>query len=186
MFRRDSRDPIERPLAQFRQHLEQTSTEEDLAPDEELPSAFSSEPVGAPQPRTATWQQPESFRSTPAVAADRALSVVAANARWEGTLQTEGSLVVHGQVKGTVRATHDVTIAEGSVVEAEIAAKNVVVQGTVRGRIEASGRLEIHPSGQVIGEVQAPSLVVHEGARLSGKLKMSTTESEDRQTEGRR
>lgn len=182
MFRRESRDPIERPLSQFRQHLEQASLEdEEIAPDEELPAPAAQEPV------LPTYQRPPAYPQTEAVprgsslaAMDRALSVVAANARWEGTLQTEGSLIIHGQVKGAIRASHDVTIAEGASVDAEISAQNVVVHGTVQGRIEARGRLEIHASGQVIGEVQAPTLVVHEGARLSGKLKMGAADASDR------
>jgi cytoskeletal protein CcmA (bactofilin family) len=107
------------------------------------------------------------------------LSIVAANARWQGTLQTEGSLVIHGHVEGTIQAAHDVTILEGATVRADISAQQVIVRGSVQGRIDARGRLEIHPGGEVIGEVSAPSLVVHEGARLSGKLKMGATESTD-------
>ncbi|MCS7246502.1 MAG: polymer-forming cytoskeletal protein [Thermomicrobium sp.] len=180
MFRRDPRDPLERQLSQLRHQLEQTALEEDLTPDEELPPPVPSD-VAVATPRT-TWQPSETPSRVPTPApTDRLTSIVAANARWEGTLQTEGSLVIHGQVQGTIRATHDVTIAEGAAVEAEIVAHDVAVHGTVRGRIEARGRLEIHPTGQVVGEVQAPSLVVHEGARLSGKLKMGSSDAGEAQ-----
>jgi len=181
MFRREPRDPIERPLSQFRQHLEHASLDEEIAPDEELATPASPEATSPAYQRPSTLQQTTAVPRAPELATiDRAISVIAANARWEGTLQTDGSLVIHGQIKGTIRAAHDVTIAEGASVDAEIIAQNVAVHGTVQGRIEARGRLEIHPSGQVVGEVQAPSLVVHEGARLSGKLKMSAADEGDR------
>jgi len=177
MFRREPRDPLERQLSQFRQQLEQTTADEELALDEDLLPRPTSE-SSAPSSRTSTWQPPEPPARQPATP-DRMLSIVAANARWQGTLQTEGSLVIHGHVEGTIQAAHDVTIFEGATVRADIAAQQVIVRGSVQGRIDARGRLEIHPGGEVIGEVSAPSLVVHEGARLSGKLKMGTTESTD-------
>ncbi|MCX7624275.1 MAG: polymer-forming cytoskeletal protein [Thermomicrobium sp.] len=185
MFRREPRDPIERPLSQLRQHLEQTTSEPESLAEDEFPSTGEF-PSSTYQRPAVTWQPLETTpRPVAPAASDRQVSIVAANARWEGTLESQGSLIVHGTVKGTIRATQDVTIAEGATVDAEIAAQNVSVHGTVRGRIEASGRLEIHPSGEVVGEVQAPSLIVHEGARLSGTLRMGTAEAEPRTTGGR-
>ncbi len=181
MFRREPREPIERPLSQFRQHLEQSAVEEDLLPEDEETTPVGSEVPPTAYQRTTPWQHAEApSRSTLAPQSDRALSVVAANATWEGTLQTDGSLLIHGRVKGTIRATQDVHIAEGASVEAQVTAQNIVVYGTVRGRLEAAGRLEIQSTGQVIGEVCAPTLVVHEGARLSGKLEMSSSEAKGR------
>ncbi len=180
MFRRDSRDPLERQLSQLRQQLEQSALEE-LAPDEELPFTPGSEPA-VTAPRTPMRSSPESI-TRPSVPGpvDRTTSVLAANTRWEGTIQTDGSLVIHGHLQGTVRAAHDVTISEGATVNAEIVAQNVVVHGSVRGRIEAHGRLEIYPSSEVVGEVVAPSLVVHEGARLTGKLRMGSGVTDERE-----
>jgi len=177
MFRREPRDPLERQLSQFRQQLEQTTADEELALDEDLlprPTTESS----APSPRTSVWP-PQEFPARQPATPDRMLSIVAANARWQGTLQTEGSVVVHGHLEGTIQAAHDITIAEGATVRADISAQQVIVHGSVQGRIDARGRLEIHPGGEVVGEVSAPSLAVHEGARLSGKLKMGVTESTD-------
>ncbi len=187
MFRRESRDSIERQLSQFRQQLEQTALDEEALLDEERATLVSSEPSAPVSPRTTPWQPEPPVRS-PAPVIDRTQSVLAANARWEGTIRTEGSMVIHGTLRGSVQATQDVIIAEGAEVEAEIVAQNVIVRGIAKGRIEAKSRLELFPQGQVVGEVYAPSLVVHEGARLSGKLKMEpdeTTTSSNRSSGGR-
>jgi cytoskeletal protein CcmA (bactofilin family) len=101
-------------------------------------------------------------------------SVIAANAHWNGTLRSDGSLHVHGRADGELHAANDVFVAEGAEVDAQLFADNVVVAGVVRGKIEARGRLEILAQGHVSGDVKAPKLVVHEGARLSGQLKMET------------
>lgn len=104
--------------------------------------------------------------------ADTNTSVIAANAHWNGTLRSEGSLHIHGRADGELHATNDLFVAEGAETDAQLFADNVVVAGVVRGRIEARSRLEVLPQGHVAGDVKSPKLVVHEGARLTGQLKM--------------
>lgn len=107
-------------------------------------------------------------------AADVATSVVSANSSWNGVLRSEGSINVHGRAEGEMHAASDVFVAEGAEVDAQIFAINVVVAGVVRGKIDARGRLEILAQGHVSGDVKTPRLVVHEGAQLSGQLKMDS------------
>lgn len=102
-------------------------------------------------------------------------SVIAANAHWDGTLRSDGSLHVLGHADGELHAAEDLFVAEGAEVDAQLFADNVVVAGTVRGTVEARSRLEVLSQGHVAGDVKAPKLVVHEGARLSGQLKMETS-----------
>lgn len=106
--------------------------------------------------------------------ADSTTSVISVNANWNGTLRTEGSIHLHGKAEGELHAASDVFVAEGAEIDAHIFADNVVVAGVVRGKIEARGRLELLPQGHVSGDVKAPKLIVHEGAQLSGQLKMES------------
>lgn len=103
---------------------------------------------------------------------DTATSIISSNSNWNGVLRTEGSINVHGRAEGELHAASDVFVAEGAEVDAQIFADNVVVAGIVHGKIEARGRLELLAQGHVSGDVKAPRLIVHEGAQLSGQLKM--------------
>lgn len=114
-------------------------------------------------------------RQTSWPARDINASVIAANAHWDGTLRSDGSLHVLGHADGELHAAEDLFVAEGAEVDAQLFADNVVVAGTVRGKVEARSRLEVLSQGHVAGDVKAPKLVVHEGARLSGQLKMETS-----------
>jgi cytoskeletal protein CcmA (bactofilin family) len=125
---------------------------------------------------TAARASTQSFRPT-FQAADATTSVIAVNAQWNGTLRTDGSVHIHGKADGELHATNDVFVAEGAEVDAQLFADNVIVAGEVRGKIEARGRLELLPQGHVAGDVHAPKLIVHEGARLSGQLKMDAENS---------
>lgn len=118
----------------------------------------------AAMPEQLTWQPTDAG----------AASVVAADTTWDGNVQSTGSLHVHGTVSGQVRVDGDVYIAEGATVNANVNAGGVTVAGTLEGNVECSGRFEVLPSGRVSANVAAPRLVVHEGARVIGKLRMTS------------
>jgi cytoskeletal protein CcmA (bactofilin family) len=101
-------------------------------------------------------------------------SVVAADTSWDGNVQSSGSLHVHGNVSGQIRVQGDVFVAEGATVNADVNAGGVTVAGTLEGTVDCSGRFEVLPSGRVSANVAAPRLVVHEGAQVIGKLRMTS------------
>jgi cytoskeletal protein CcmA (bactofilin family) len=144
------------------------------APAPARDESFASSRISADVPQTQSIASVQPAYRPTWQSADATTSVVAVNANWNGTLRTEGSIHLHGKAEGELHAASDVFVAEGAEVDAHIFADNVVVAGIVRGRIEARGRLELLPQGHVSGDVKAPRLIVHEGAQLSGQLKMES------------
>lgn len=135
------------------------------------PAQAPAQPSAPPAPtysETTRWQ----------ASGDSTSSIIAANSAWNGTLTSEGSLRVHGRADGELYSATDLFVAEGAEVDASLFADSVVVAGLVRGKIEARSRLEILPQGEVTGDVRSPKLVVHEGATISGQLKMEDVESQ--------
>jgi cytoskeletal protein CcmA (bactofilin family) len=112
----------------------------------------------------------------PAVpAADSLTSVIAHTTTWTGSLESSGSLHVHGRVDGSLTAQEDVYIAEEADVDATINAANVTIAGNVRGTINCAERFEVLPRGRVAGNVSAPVIVIHDGATVAGEISMGTT-----------
>jgi cytoskeletal protein CcmA (bactofilin family) len=103
-------------------------------------------------------------------------SIIAVDTSWDGKVQSSGSLHVHGRVSGEIRADGDVYVAEGASVAADVHAGSVTVAGSLEGTVECTGRFEVLPSGRVSADVAAPRLVVHEGAVVVGKLRMTTAD----------
>ena len=188
-FRKDNRtDNFQRQISSLRKQLQ--GGEENATDEFRYGEAESAEPANANAPVAASREDvtyapsriqeesnprvaapAQSFRPT-FQAADANTSVIAANAHWNGNLRTDGSVHVHGKADGELHTSNDVFVAEGAEVDAQVFAENVIVAGIVRGTIEARGRLELLPQGHVAGDVRVPKLIVHEGARLSGQLKM--------------
>jgi len=165
VFRKESRaDSFQRQISALRQQLSTDQEDDDMYPIVENPTMssgpFESEPVGS------------AARSKPVSGENEHVSIVAANSHWNGTMRSEGSLRIMGQVEGELFATDEIYIAEGAAVNARVSAAQVIIAGMVTGTVECSGRLEIFPSGHVIGDVTSPTLIVHEGATVEGDLSM--------------
>lgn len=107
-------------------------------------------------------------------------SVISHDAVWEGDLRTNGSLHVHGTVKGTLEATENVYIAEEADVDATVTAENVVIGGLVKGTIHCSARFEALATGRVLADVHAPSIVIHEGATMRGQFQMKAATPDEK------
>jgi len=129
-----------------------------------FPSQEAPEPVRSPAPAAPEIPQ--------IPASDDQVSVIAKATIWKGELESEGSMHVYGRVEGALRAREDIWLAEGSEIGATVQARRVIVGGTVTGSIRAIDRFEALPGCQVNADVQAPTFVVHEGATISGQLKM--------------
>lgn len=144
----------------------------ETSPAEAPPAQPAAPPAAPAAPAAPTYNETTRWQTS----GDATSSIIAANSAWNGTLTSEGSLRVHGKADGELYSATDLFVAEGAEVDASLFADSVVVAGLVRGKIEARSRLEILPQGEVTGDVRSPKLVVHEGATISGQLKMEDVE----------
>jgi cytoskeletal protein CcmA (bactofilin family) len=96
-------------------------------------------------------------------------AVISARSRVEGSIETEGTLIVDGSVTGKIKCNSLEIIAEGRV-DAEVDAEEVSVAGIFEGRMLCSGRLTIRSTGKVVGDVSYGTLAIEFGGRLDGKL----------------
>ena len=172
-------DSFQRQISALRQQLSTDQEEDELplpddaedmahyAAPQETPGAFR---YAAPTPVTAP---PRSGGRM----ADSGTGVIAAGSTWNGTLRSEGSIQVFGQVEGELTAGDEIFVAEGADVRARLVGQTIIVAGRVEGTVTCDGRLEVMPSGHVSGDVTSATLVVHEGATVDGDVKMRAPET---------
>jgi cytoskeletal protein CcmA (bactofilin family) len=111
------------------------------------------------------------------------LSIVARDMTITGDMVTEGVVKVEGRVKGTIRATAQIIVSPGAVIEGDVHTKEAVIAGEIQGTIRASERVELQASGVVRGDIHTPRISVIEGGRVSGEVDMSADGSTGRQRE---
>jgi cytoskeletal protein CcmA (bactofilin family) len=126
----------------------------------EPPQANRPEPSVVPGPSTRT------FMPTPSGALlSRGVSI-------KGSVKLVNSLLIDGEVEGTIDSTGTLTIGEHASIRGEIRAKSVKVQGTIEGNIFVTERCELQAGCTLRGDIEAPRLMVEENATFVGSAKV--------------
>lgn len=80
---------------------------------------------------------------------------------------------IEARLRGEVRASDLLVIAEQGVVHGAVWPRILVVAGEVRGQVREAERVEILPGGRVLGLVETRILVIAEGGFFEGDCRMS-------------
>ncbi|MBI1388184.1 MAG: hypothetical protein GC154_07025 [bacterium] len=115
----------------------------------------------------------------------RASSVIGPGTELEGTLHSEGDVLIEGAFTGDLHVLNHLTIREPGKVSGSIEAGEASIEGHTHGPILASERVILHASSQVQSDVAAPRIVVEPGARVKGRFCITPDEEERRRFQGK-
>ena len=99
-------------------------------------------------------------------------TIIAQGVKVEGDFNSQGSVLIEGEVAGSVRTAEHLQVGETAKIHASISAADAVVAGQIKGNIKVEGRLELTESSKVRGDVRAQVLTVAAGAEINGKVNM--------------
>lgn len=99
-------------------------------------------------------------------AASVAPSIISANLRVTGDLDSDGDIQIDGYVEGDVRS-NSVTVGEHAVVSGAINSDRIIVAGTVKGQIHGKV-VELASTAKVTGDIVHESLAIEAGAFIQG------------------
>jgi cytoskeletal protein CcmA (bactofilin family) len=99
-------------------------------------------------------------------------TVIAHGITIEGELTTDEDVIIQGTLRGKLVAKDAVSIENGAVVEADIAASSLSIGGQIRGNITARDRVDLMPGARLIGDVKASRLTIADGASFKGNVDM--------------
>jgi cytoskeletal protein CcmA (bactofilin family) len=102
-------------------------------------------------------------------------TLISASCSLEGSIEAEGTLIVEGSVRGTIKCT-SLEILENGRVDAKVEGENVTVAGDFEGEMICSRRLGILRTGKVLGELSYGTLSIESGGLLNGTLSKSKAE----------
>lgn len=113
-------------------------------------------------------QQP----APPTAAQDRTLEVTAS---MQGTLAFKDpvNLRISGRFEGSLDTLGSLVIGDRAQVEAQITGDSIVIAGRAQGKIVARRQLRLVAPARVTGELWTPRLIVEEGARFDGTCHMA-------------
>jgi len=106
-------------------------------------------------------------------------TVIGEDAFFKGSIQTQRSVRIEGNMEGEINSQGEVFIGEKSKVNANVFGKRVIISGEVKGNIEALNGLEITKTGRVYGDITGDHLIIEEGAVYKGKVNMDVISSQN-------
>lgn len=96
----------------------------------------------------------------------------------DGTVSTNGRLIVKGVVKGTLIG-ENVVVAEEGAVYADAKVASITIGGTFEGEIRASKELIILSTGSCKGKIVCKDFVVEAGGILNAQVNCITATDDD-------
>jgi len=103
-------------------------------------------------------------------------TIISAGSKLEGSIATEGTLIVDGSVTGNIKCDSLEILQDGNL-EAKVEAENVSVAGCFEGEMICSGKLTVFSKGKVIGDVSYGTLSIESGGALDGSVSKSNSDS---------
>jgi cytoskeletal protein CcmA (bactofilin family) len=103
-------------------------------------------------------------------------TIIAESCRLEGSIETQGTVVVFGSVTGKIKCG-GLEIWKESKVYADVEAENVSVGGYYEGKMMCNGRLSVSSTATVTGKISYRALSIELGGLMAGTA--STLKSHD-------
>ena len=110
--------------------------------------------------------------STPRKKHQNTSSVIGEHVSFNGTLRVEGSMIIHGEIEGSISCTGELVVGKTGRIKADLDVGSAVVGGWVEGRISAKERVELQTDSHLKGDVHAKSFVIQDGCFFQGNCIM--------------
>lgn len=105
-------------------------------------------------------------------------SVIAANTKFRGKINSEDSVQISGNFRGDIKCEQLVKINSGGKIKGTISSTYVIIEGELNGNVEIADYVEIRPDGRVIGNINTSEIAIAEGSFIQGEIKMPDKEDE--------
>ena len=103
-------------------------------------------------------------------------TIVGPSVKVEGELNSDGNILIEGQVSGKIKTSKHLRVEEGAKISADVSADSALVAGEMRGNIKLASVLELTPTAHIYGDVTTKTLIMASGAVLHGHCTMDENE----------
>ena len=106
------------------------------------------------------------------------MTLLSSASSFEGSVAGSGDVTVEGKLKGSVRITGRLLVAESGNANASLHGRVVLIAGKVKGNVTADEKIELRSSARLRGNITAPRILIQEGAIFEGQVVMKNPEDE--------
>ncbi len=172
VFKRD-RDPYQSPAVSTPAVKQTQAPTSEPAQKDRAPVAAAPAPVSAPPAAGLVPTTPQPGK-LPVLNRETA-AVIDKKSEFEGTLHSQGDVLVEGSFEGEIEAKATVWVEKGAQTQAQLRANDVVISGAFNGEVECQHRLHITATASITGQIKTPVLVIEDGATVNCRFSMTRT-----------
>lgn len=103
------------------------------------------------------------------------LSIIDKELKIEGSISSNGKLIIKGQVNGTVEGDVVIIAEDGQVISSSTKVSSLTIGGNFQGEVIASKELIILSTGTCAGKVECKDLIVENGGILNAEVSCKTS-----------
>jgi len=118
------------------------------------------------------------FKPSPAAESADVVTLIGAEAYFQGVITARSSLRIEGEVDGNILEAQAVIVGRHGRVKGDISADHAIVAGSVAGDVTTTSHLELKSGGRIVGNIRTPRLVIEEGALFDGSCAMEAAAKE--------
>jgi len=105
------------------------------------------------------------------------LSIIDRELKIEGAISSNGTLIIKGQVTGTIEGDVVIIAEEGRVNSSSTKVSSITIGGNFQGDLNASKELIVLSTGICSGKVTCKDLIVENGGILNAEVSCKTANS---------
>lgn len=109
---------------------------------------------------------------------DKIDTIIGSTVVIDGPVTTRRAIRVDGTIHGGVTTRGNLFTGPDSVINGDVAGRNMTICGVVNGNVKASGRVIITSKAKISGDLSMQHLVVDEGALFNGSISMTTSDDQ--------
>jgi cytoskeletal protein CcmA (bactofilin family) len=121
---------------------------------------------GAAEPR-------QSATTTSSHGGPATMAMIGSTLHIKGEVRGKESLVIQGQVEGTIDLEGDkLIIGQEGRINATVHARSITIEGNLQGDVFGAERVMVKRTADVRGNISAPQVSMEEGAKFKGSIDM--------------
>ena len=113
------------------------------------------------------------------VAEDEIDTVIGRDIQFTGAINTDKSLLIKGEISGSIVCAEDLYISPEAIVDADIHAGRLTVRGTLKGSAVAAGSIQVLAGSSVEASLAAPEIVIEDEERFKGTCTLTGNDEID-------
>ncbi len=113
------------------------------------------------------------------VAEDEIDTVIGRDIQFTGAINTDKSLLIKGEVSGSIVCGEDLYLSHEAIVDADIHAGRLTVRGTLKGSAVAAESIQLLAESFVEASLAAPEIVMENEERFKGTFTITGNQEID-------